>query len=115
MEPDRYGDPGLRLLFAIQEACPEAGVASGILVGAEILLREYKKKAEVSRGWEKAIRIFADDLYASGKEMRENADSDGCGRTLQAIATNLHRLCQIQRGEEPLPAPGARLEGRKDA
>jgi len=105
----RFGDAGLRLLFAIQEACPETGIASGILLGAEILLREYKKKVEESKAWEKAIRIFADDLYASGKKMRDQADTEESGRTLQAIATNLHRLCRIQKGQEPLPAAGERL------
>lgn len=38
---NRYGDPGLELLFLIQEECPEAGIASGLRLGAEILLRHY--------------------------------------------------------------------------
>lgn len=37
----RYGDPGLELLGKIQEACPEAGIASGLMLGSEILLREF--------------------------------------------------------------------------
>jgi len=43
MTDERYGDAGLELLFRIQEACPEAGIASGLRLGAEILLGEYLK------------------------------------------------------------------------
>lgn len=33
----------LNLLFAIQEACQPAGIASGLRLGVEILIREYKE------------------------------------------------------------------------
>lgn len=39
-ERERYGDPGLRALFGLQEVCPEASIASGLVMGAEIAARE---------------------------------------------------------------------------
>lgn len=35
-------DDRLKILFEIQEACPEAMIASGLTLGVEILLREFK-------------------------------------------------------------------------
>lgn len=52
---DKYGDAGLRLLFEIQEACAAAGIASGLHLGSEILLKEYKSALLQIREKDKAL------------------------------------------------------------
>lgn len=59
-QQERYGDAGLRLLAAIQDACPEAGIASGLILGSEILLREYK-----------AMKLQNDELRNALEEIRK--------------------------------------------
>lgn len=39
---EKRGDAGLRLLFEIQDLVPEAGIASGLRLGAEIMLKHFK-------------------------------------------------------------------------
>jgi len=46
MGPVESGDPGLRLLFQIQEVLPEALIASGFHLGAAILLQEFKEQKQ---------------------------------------------------------------------
>lgn len=61
--------------------------------------------------WEKLVHGAADTLYAIGKDLRSSGD--GTGHDLMVIATNLHRQCQIIKGEEPLPVPGERLTEKR--
>lgn len=60
-----------------------------------------------NRSWERLVRVAADQLYALGKQLR--GKDDETGRTLQVMATELHRECQVIKGEEPLPHAGERL------
>lgn len=62
---------------------------------------------EEREAWERAVRQFADELWREGKGLVE-ADPDK-GKLLKVICTNLHRMCQVVKGEEPLPAPGSPL------
>lgn len=71
MIPVESGD-ALRLLFQIQEALPEAGIASGLHLGVEILLKNFKEQKQ---------RI--DDLYEALEEAHSvdrcpYNDYDGC-------------------------------------
>lgn len=70
MEEQRFGDAGLRLLFAIQEACPETGIASGLVLGSEILLREYK-----------AMKLQNQELQNENAKLKRNSKCAGCGHS----------------------------------
>lgn len=58
--------------------------------------------------WEKLVRAAADQLYALGKQLR-GGDEAATGKTIQVIATEMHRECGVIKGEEPLPHAGERL------
>jgi hypothetical protein len=57
--------------------------------------------------WEKLVRAAADQLYALGKHLR--GEDAATGITLQVVSTELHRECQVIKGEDPLPHAGGRL------
>ena len=57
--------------------------------------------------WERLVRDAADELWQAGKAVQDT-DFERA-KLLKTMSTNLHRLCQIAGGEEPLPAPGERL------
>lgn len=57
---EKYGDAGLRLLFEIQDACPDAGIASGLRMGAEVLLRKYKDANRLLGRYQKTLEDIAD-------------------------------------------------------
>lgn len=75
-------------------------------VGLEALGKLEALKRENAE-WEKLVRGMADRLYAIGKDGRAKGDANG--EEFMMIATELHRRCQIIKGEEPLPAVGAKL------
>lgn len=57
--------------------------------------------------WEKLVRAAADQVYALGKQLR--VVDLASGQTLQVLSTEMHRECQVIKGEEPLPHAGERL------
>lgn len=57
--------------------------------------------------WEKLVRAAADQIYALGKQLR--AIDLASGQTLQVLSTEMHRECQVIKGESPLPHAGERL------
>lgn len=74
------------------------------------LLRDKYDAALLQNGaWEKLVRAAADQIYAFGKQLRTTEEA-ATGTTLQVLATEMHRECQVIKGdEEPLPHAGERL------
>ena len=71
--------------------------------------REELRKLRVeNEKWEEMLRGIADRLYEAGKNLRDQGEGM-TGQGLMEIATELHRRCQIVKGETPLPAAGARI------
>lgn len=90
------------------EVLREALEKSNVALDAALKTKEERDRLLLQNGeWEKLARGIADRLYAIGKAERAKGDEDG--EEYMAIATELHRRCQIVKGEEPLPAVGERL------
>lgn len=69
----------------------------------------HRKEMNLRNGeWEKLVRAAADQVYALGKQLR-GGDEAATGMTLQVLSTEMHRECQVIKGEEPLPHAGERL------
>jgi hypothetical protein len=82
--------------------------AEGIAVEQHNLADAEARSLKLQIGeWEKLVRTTADQLYALGKQLR--AEDAATGTTLQVISTELHRECQVIKGEDPLPHAGERL------
>lgn len=62
--------------------------------------------------WEKLVRASADQVYTLGKQLR-SGDEAATGMTLQVLSTEMHRECQVIKGEEPLPHTGERLTDKR--
>lgn len=91
----------------IRERCLQKGIDLGdrlnfLEAAGEVLLEERK-------AWESAVRKCADELWQEGKKVEKSDPARA--ELLKVICTNLHRMCQIVKGEEPLPAPGSQLTG----
>lgn len=90
------------------EVLREALAQSNISLAAALKTKDERDRLLLQTGeWEKLVRGMADRLYAIGKDARAKGDENG--EEYMVIATELHRRCQIIKGEEPLPAAGERL------
>jgi hypothetical protein len=106
MSDERYGDAGLRLLFKIQDACPEAGVASGLLLGAEILLKEFEAAKLQVREIEFQLKDAREAIKVQRREVedlrtwaRQHWDADS--PLLKKLDDMLYTPFSDKRDEEP--------------
>lgn len=97
----------LKFHLAKPPASPAQVEAAGEELEEGIVEQLGQAVADEREVWEGLVRTAADDLWKAAKE--EGGKNAVVEELLKRISSNLHRLCTVAKGQEPLPAPGSRL------